>query len=303
MAHFRYVRSHLQPSLFARALSLVALASVSFLVSACDNPAFGPSTSTPNYMPGVYLSYSNSTLTSSDAQITPGNSAVLTLTLRDTNNQVYSSASAVVSIAYSGGTSGGTLSPLLRNADGTYSATFTASQSGTAVSFSATVNSQPITSAAPQVSVYSGAVAGIAVVSGTGQSATVGTTLTQPFTALVTDFSGNPVSAAQINWVVSGGGGSLSSTTSYTDGTGQATSTLTLGTASGVNSVTATVAGTSDRHLYCSRHFKRGECGAIFSEYKSCDRLSGWNHSNCCHRHFPRCLFESRFRKNGEYRF
>lgn len=81
--------------------------------------------------------------------------------------------------------------------------------------------------------------------SGNAQSASRGATLPAAFSATVTDLSGNPISGASVTWNVAAGGGSLFGTTFLTNGSGIVTSTLTLGSSPGVNTVTATIQGTA----------------------------------------------------------
>jgi adhesin/invasin len=229
--------------LFSACALLLAL-----LASAC-NPLYGNSTAESAYSPGVTLSLSNSTLSIPVTQLAAGNSTVITLTLRDTNDVLYSSNLLSVTISSSGGTSAGTLSPAVPNADGTYSATFAGIQAGTTLTFSATVNGNLITSSPPSLQVVAGNASGISVSSGQSQTAQNGTALS-PFVVYVKDTNGNALSGAQIDWVVSSGGGVLSTATSLTNSSGLAQSTLTLGDSVGVNSVTATLDGTSDSVLF-----------------------------------------------------
>lgn len=87
------------------------------------------------------------------------------------------------------------------------------------------------------------AAAAIAKTSGDTQTATVGTAVSNPLLVTVTDASSNPVIGATVAFAVTGGGGSVGSATVTTNGSGQASTTLTLGTTAGTNTVTATVAG------------------------------------------------------------
>ena len=68
-------------------------------------------------------------------------------------------------------------------------------------------------------------------------------TLAQPFVVAVQDESGSAVEGVQVTFTVTEGGGTLSSTTSTTDANGQASTTLTLGSQPGPNTVEATVDG------------------------------------------------------------
>ena len=95
-------------------------------------------------------------------------------------------------------------------------------------------------------------------VSGDGQQRPANTRLVKPFVVSVLNQDDSPLSAVRVAFSVTYGGGLLSSATnadpcavgasassiaSYTDANGQAATRLTLGSESGTNTVTATVAG------------------------------------------------------------
>jgi Malectin domain/Domain of unknown function (DUF1929)/Glyoxal oxidase N-terminus/Bacterial Ig-like domain (group 1) len=82
----------------------------------------------------------------------------------------------------------------------------------------------------------------ITIVSGDGQTGTVGTTLSSPLVVLVKNSSGNPQSGVTVTFTVTGGGGTLSAGNAVTNASGQASTTLTLGKAALQNSVRATAA-------------------------------------------------------------
>ena len=84
--------------------------------------------------------------------------------------------------------------------------------------------------------------------SGGGQSSAVNTTLASPFTVTVTDGYGNAMSGATVTFAIAsapGGasGQSLSAVSVTTNASGQASTTLTLGSAAGTYTVSATSAG------------------------------------------------------------
>src|SRR4051812_18221695 len=64
---------------------------------------------------------------------------------------------------------------------------------------------------------------GITAVSGNDQSAAVGTAASNPLVVLVVDATGAPFSGATVTWTVTGGGGSVSDSTSVSDVAGHAT--------------------------------------------------------------------------------
>ena len=80
-------------------------------------------------------------------------------------------------------------------------------------------------------------------VSGDEQHELPGVALHEPFVVEVRDENGDPFEGAQVTFRVTEGGGGLTTETATTDGQGRASSTLTLGSTPGPNSVEATVAG------------------------------------------------------------
>lgn len=87
--------------------------------------------------------------------------------------------------------------------------------------------------------------AAIAIASGNSQSGTIGTQLANPLVVRVTNSDANGISGVTVNWSVTTGNGTVSSTSSTTNAQGQAQVTFTLGASPGTNGVRATVANTS----------------------------------------------------------
>ena len=83
----------------------------------------------------------------------------------------------------------------------------------------------------------------LTMVSGEGQAGQAGATLAEPFVVSVLDQNGSAYAGAVVTFSVTAGGGTLSATTATTNASGQARSTLTLGSDPGPNTVSATVAG------------------------------------------------------------
>ncbi|MBA2322161.1 MAG: Ig-like domain-containing protein [Deltaproteobacteria bacterium] len=81
------------------------------------------------------------------------------------------------------------------------------------------------------------------LVSGTNQTAKVGTALSNPFVVQLKDNNGNPVAGFAITFTVTGGGGTVSATSVTTNAMGLAQATLTLGTTVGTNNVSASRSG------------------------------------------------------------
>ena len=78
-------------------------------------------------------------------------------------------------------------------------------------------------------------------VSGDNQNGTPGSRLSNPFVVEAQDEDGEPIEGVRVAFSVTAGGGSLSETSDVTDEDGHAQTTLTLGSAPGVNSVRASV--------------------------------------------------------------
>lgn len=85
----------------------------------------------------------------------------------------------------------------------------------------------------------------MSIVSGNAVPNRVAGTASDSLVVLVTDAFQNPVSGATVNWVVTGGGGSVSAATSVSGANGRAATRLTLGTTAGTNTVVATLGSTT----------------------------------------------------------
>jgi|GEM_PF-4681989 len=81
--------------------------------------------------------------------------------------------------------------------------------------------------------------------SGNNQTASAGHSLSVPLVIKVTDNASNPVSGIQVNWsvILGGTGATVSSSSTFTDASGLAQVTATLGNVAGANSFRATVTG------------------------------------------------------------
>ncbi|HEU5479548.1 MAG TPA: hypothetical protein VFU90_06920, partial [Candidatus Tumulicola sp.] len=80
----------------------------------------------------------------------------------------------------------------------------------------------------------------IVAISGGGQAADLGQPLAQPLVARVTTSTGTPASAVSVTFAVTSGAGTLSPATVSTDGSGNASTTFTMGQTPGVTTVSAT---------------------------------------------------------------
>ncbi|MGI9077007.1 MAG: CHRD domain-containing protein [Gemmatimonadaceae bacterium] len=85
--------------------------------------------------------------------------------------------------------------------------------------------------------------ASVVVVSGNGQQAQVGRTLTEPLIVEVRDDAGTPISGVTVTFAVTRGTATVSAATAQTDASGRASTTVTLGNDGGTVVVTATVRG------------------------------------------------------------
>jgi hypothetical protein len=85
----------------------------------------------------------------------------------------------------------------------------------------------------------------IQIVSGNGQVQLVGQALASPLVVKVVNSSGNPVQGATVTFSVASGSATLSPTSATTDATGQAKTTVTLGSSPGNVQINASVGGTS----------------------------------------------------------
>jgi hypothetical protein len=81
----------------------------------------------------------------------------------------------------------------------------------------------------------------LANTAGGSQTVAPGAQAAIPLTVTVQDFDHNPVEGVEIVWMVKSGAGTLSSTTSTTNGDGVSSVTYTAGSTTGKTIVTATV--------------------------------------------------------------
>ena len=87
--------------------------------------------------------------------------------------------------------------------------------------------------------------AAVSIVSGNGQVGLVGQTLSLPLTIKVLSSSSTPLSGVSVTFAVTSGTASVSPSTTATDASGQAQTSVTFGSSPGNVTVTASVAGTS----------------------------------------------------------
>jgi len=83
----------------------------------------------------------------------------------------------------------------------------------------------------------------VVAISGGGQTAAVGTTLTSPLVVQANDQSGSGVNGIGVNFVIAAGAASLSASSAVTNTSGRAQVNVTLGTTPGTVTINATVGG------------------------------------------------------------
>jgi adhesin/invasin len=160
-----------------------------------------------------------------------GGQATLQLVIRDAaGNDVGQGGSQVVFLA-AGGTSAGTIGPVTDHDDGHYTATFTATGAGTALTVGATVDGAPVTTPLPKLTVALGVSADSSFLSVSSDTLTVNAGLT--ITLQVRDSLGvaRTSGGETVLFLVQGsqgtGLGTIDSTTDHDDGTYTATFTAT----------------------------------------------------------------------------
>lgn len=95
--------------------------------------------------------------------------------------------------------------------------------------------------------------------SGDGQTGQTGTALAQPFVVQVNDADSRTQAGIDVDFAVGGGGGTLSAPSATTASNGRASVLLTLGTVSGVNTVSATIRGTSQTVVFSATGYATGQ--------------------------------------------
>ena len=182
------------------------------------------------------------TLVSGNGQTAmPGHalSTPFTVEVSDINGNGVAGVSVTFTVTAGGGTL--TAANALTNSSGLASSTLTLGPNAGANTVSAvsgTLAGSPLVLSATGVAV-TGPASNIVLVSGNSQTGSVGQQLTNPFTVMVTDANGSPVSGVTVAFGVTAGGGTLMTANVLTNSSGLASSTLTLGPSSGTNTVTA----------------------------------------------------------------
>jgi hypothetical protein len=189
------------------------------------------------------INLAKSTVTVSAASVKAGSAVTVTLHAKDAAGNALTTGGAAVVFGLGSGVGQGTFTTPKDNKNGTYTSTFTGTLAG-ANTITAVVNSAPVTSTAPAISVLVGA----ASVAKSTLSAT-GTTVQAENTITVTlktyDGENNPLTVGGLKVAFGlasthGGLGTFGKVTDLKNGTYTATFT---GTLAGSNAITATIGG------------------------------------------------------------
>ena len=192
-----------------------------------------------------------SIITVSNASVQSGNAVTLTLQGKDGGGNNMTAGGATVVFSVAGGSSTGTISPspATDNGNGTYTATFTGVLAGSATTVGATINSAPVASTPPTVTVTPGVISAATSVV-TVSSDTIGSGGTATLTLTARDAAGNALTTggSTVAFTVTGGtsGGTIGSTTDHGNGTYTAIFTaIASGTATTVHATIGASAVTS----------------------------------------------------------
>lgn len=166
------------------------------------------------------------------------------VTVRDALGNVAAGFTGSVTLGILTGPSGSTLGGSTSVAAVAGVATFSSLSVNRAGSYQLTATSANVPSAASSVfSATAGAASQLVLVSGGGQAAAQSTALPQPVVVSVTDAFGNPLAGQTVSFVATPGNGTLSPASGTTNGTGQVSTTWTLGATAGAQAMTASAAG------------------------------------------------------------
>lgn len=190
--------------------------------------------------PGA-LSLAQSTLTlAGNATVVASGAAVgMSLQTRDSASNLLLAGGQSITFAALGGTSTGSISAVVDNGNGTYSATFTGAVSGTATTLRASVSGTPLTSTAPQISVVPGTASLSQSLLSVGTASLISGSTTS-LTLVLRDSNGNAIQTggSTVFFNRSGGTSTGNIITAVDNGNGTYSSTFT-----GVTSGTATTLG------------------------------------------------------------
>ena len=176
-----------------------------------------------------------------------GSPVTITAQLADQyNNPVATSGLSVTFTKTGTGGSLGTPNPATTGATGAATITFTTGTTqGTQYTVTATSTSPSTrTGTSPTITTAAAVPTRMALNAGNGQTATVNTAVATAPSVIVYDAYNNPVPNVVVTFAVTGGGGSIGTTSATTNASGIATcGSWTLGTTAGANTLTASVTG------------------------------------------------------------
>jgi hypothetical protein len=180
-----------------------------------------------------------STVTISPASVGINGTATVTLTAKDANGTPLTTGGATVAFGLGSGAGQGDFTNLVDHGDGTYTATFTGTTAGDNT-ITATINTQPVTTTAPPVTVIGPADPAQSTV--TINPSTVPNTTTATVTLTAKDANGHALTTggATVDFAVGAGVGQGTFTNLVDHGDGTYTATFTASVA-GDNTIVATL--------------------------------------------------------------
>lgn len=148
-----------------------------------------------------------------------------------------------VAVAFATAAAGGEVAPAqgTSGTDGRVSATWTLGTVAGAQALTAAADG--LTPVAFSAQAAPGSAAEVRAAAGAGQAGTVGQSLANPLVAEVVDAFGNPVPGATVTFAPAAGSGTVTPSSGESGADGRLSTSWTLGTASGTQTVTAAVAG------------------------------------------------------------
>jgi hypothetical protein len=174
----------------------------------------------------------------------------ITVLARDAAGNAATTFTGTVTLAVGTGPAGATLHGVNTKNAVNGVATFDAVSLTTAGSYTLAASASGVTSVSgPAFPLAAGPAAGLAFVSGLGQSGIGGASLALPIVVQVTDAFGNAVAGAgrAVTFAVVSGGGSVGTPSATTSASGVASTTWTLGNVVGAQGVSASSAGLTSR--------------------------------------------------------
>lgn len=190
------------------------------------------------------MSLSRSSVTVSGTSVASGSDLTVTLTEKDAAGNTATSGGLSVAFARAGGTSNGVFDAVVDNGDGTYSANFTGTASGTATTLSATIDGSAVTSTMPKVTVVPGP-ADLTASTVTVSSATVVSGNNATVTVTARDAFGNQLSngGSSVTFAATGGSSGILMGPTVDNNNGTYTATLTGTTAGSATQIQASIEG------------------------------------------------------------